>query len=65
MGRRRDSDLGQFVELEVVLTPEQPGFEGVNIAEALMAKLGIEESHLLPCAYVDLLQNTSAMTARS
>lgn len=46
--------LGQFIELEVVLAPEQPKFEGVDIAESLMAKLGIDESHLLPGAYVDL-----------
>jgi predicted adenylyl cyclase CyaB len=47
--------LGCFIELEVALRPEQSESEGVVIAERLMNQLGIEESHLLPGAYVDLL----------
>jgi predicted adenylyl cyclase CyaB len=49
--------LGQFMELEVVLQPGQDEAEGQAIAEALMEKLGVLESELLECAYMDLLEN--------
>ncbi len=48
-------DLGHFVELEVVLTPEQTIDEGQAIAEDLMRRLSIEPAQLVTCAYVDLL----------
>jgi predicted adenylyl cyclase CyaB len=47
--------LGEFVELEVVLRPEQNSSEGVIIAHELMAKLGILPSQLIDRAYIDLL----------
>ena len=47
--------LGQFVELEVVLRPEQSTADGIQVAEDLMEKLGITSDSLLDKAYVDLL----------
>jgi adenylate cyclase class IV len=48
--------LGEFVELEVVLGPEQDLAEGEAIARELMGKLGISPSQLIDRAYIDLLQ---------
>ena len=48
-------DLGDFVELEVVLRDDQSEDDGVKIAHALMQSLGIAETDLLDVAYVDLL----------
>ncbi|PTN38238.1 class IV adenylate cyclase [Desulfonatronum sp. SC1] len=47
--------LGRFIELEVVLRPEQTEAEGRTIADRLMSELGIEASDLVAGAYVDLL----------
>lgn len=49
--------LGRFIELEVVLRPEQSETEGQAIADRLMSELGIEPSDLIAGAYVDLLVN--------
>ena len=51
----RVEDLGDFVELEVVLRPGQTTAEGEAIARELMAALGIETADLLEAAYIDLL----------
>lgn len=48
--------LGQFMELEVVLRPEQSNAEGRAIAAELMEKLGVDESDLLEGAYMDLME---------
>ncbi len=48
-------DLGNFMELEVVLRPGQGQSSGVEIAEELMRKLGIAASDLISWAYADLL----------
>jgi predicted adenylyl cyclase CyaB len=48
--------LGFFVELEVVMKPGQPPEEGQRIAQDLMQKLEIEDSHLIAGAYADLIQ---------
>ena len=48
-------DLGHFVELEVVLTPQQTVDEGEAIAHDLMTKLSIAPDQLVQRAYVDLL----------
>lgn len=48
--------LGDFVELEVVLTDEQPLAEGEQIAERLLRELGMAPSSLIDRAYVDLLR---------
>jgi predicted adenylyl cyclase CyaB len=50
-------DLGDFVELEVVLRPDQTEEEGVSIAEDLMSRLEIPREQVVPKAYIDLLQN--------
>ena len=49
--------LGQFMELEVVLRPDQPDSDGQAIAEDLMSKLGVDRSDLLEGAYMDLLED--------
>ncbi len=48
--------LGEFVELEVVLTDEQSIADGTAIAASLMEKLGISEEDLLDVAYVDMIE---------
>ena len=47
--------LGEFVELEVVLRPDQDEVEGIAIAHGLMAQLGIAEGELVDVAYIDLM----------
>jgi predicted adenylyl cyclase CyaB len=51
----RVEGLGEFVELEVVLRPDQAAGEGVAIAQGLMARLGIAEDQLVQVAYIDLM----------
>jgi predicted adenylyl cyclase CyaB len=59
-------DLGQFMELEVVLRPGQADAEGQAIAEDLMSKLGVGPSDLLEGAYMDLLEDRNkSANARS
>ena len=48
--------LGDFLELEVVLRPDQTEAEGQKIAANLLREFGIEKDHLVPNAYVDLLR---------
>ncbi len=48
--------LGEFIELEVVLRPEQSNLEGQAIALDLMTRLGVREEDLLEGAYMDLLE---------
>ncbi|KPJ02296.1 hypothetical protein RR46_08093 [Papilio xuthus] len=49
-------DLGNFMELEVVLEPEQTIEEGEAIAKELQNKLGVKNEDLLKGAYMDLLE---------
>ena len=49
-------DLGDFVELEVVLRAGQSEADGITVARGLMAQLEIDESQLVDRAYVDLLR---------
>jgi predicted adenylyl cyclase CyaB len=51
----RVEGLGDFVELEVVLRPDQAQADGERVARDLMASLGIEDRQLVEPAYVDLL----------
>lgn len=48
--------LGQFLELEVVLRPDQTEDEGRSVAEKLISDLGLETRDLLEGAYIDLLE---------
>jgi len=56
--------LGHFMELEVVLTPEQDDAAGESIAANLMDKLGVEEADLIDVAYIDLLESYDAKATR-
>jgi predicted adenylyl cyclase CyaB len=48
-------ELGSFMELEVVLRPDQTPEDGRIIASELMEKLNVNKSDLVSCAYADLL----------
>jgi adenylate cyclase class IV len=52
----RVEDLGDFMELEVVLRDDQSVADGEAIAESLMAQLGIGDEQRLTGAYLDLLR---------
>lgn len=52
--------LGQFMELEVVMQDGQSDTEGQEIAEGLMASLGVESTDLIDGAYMDLLEKPTA-----
>ncbi|XP_044253947.1 uncharacterized protein LOC123004655 [Tribolium madens] len=49
-------NLGDFMELEVVLKPEQSPGDGEKIALELMEDLGVGKEDLLSGAYTDLLK---------
>jgi len=49
-------NLGKFVELEVVMTPEQSVSDAEHIASLLMQKLEIGEHELISGAYLDMLR---------
>lgn len=53
-------DLGSFLELEVVLEPEQTFEQGQEVADMLMAELGIGVDHLVSHAYIDLLESSGS-----
>lgn len=54
----RVEGLGDFVELEVILSDEQSLDDGVATARRLMAELGILEDQLIENAYIDLLTDS-------
>ncbi|XP_028255739.1 uncharacterized protein LOC114432124 [Parambassis ranga] len=47
--------LGHYMELEVVMRPEQTVAEGQQVAEDLMQQLSISKENLVTGAYMDLL----------
>lgn len=49
-------DLGTFMEIEVVLDPDQQLEDGSAIAAQWMAQLGIQQGDLIEGAYIDLLE---------
>jgi predicted adenylyl cyclase CyaB len=51
----RVEGLGDFVELEVVLEPEQTEEDGRQVARVVMDRLGISEDDLVEASYLDLL----------
>jgi adenylate cyclase len=46
--------LGEFIELEVVLTPQQDQAAGIETARRLMERIGIRHEDLVARAYLDL-----------
>jgi adenylate cyclase len=53
----RVEELGDFLELEVVLADGEPAEAGEREARELMAELGVEPERLVEGAYVDLLSS--------
>lgn len=51
----RVESLGNFMELEVVLEPDESAETGSKIAEELLTRLAIGEDELVDRAYIDLL----------
>jgi adenylate cyclase len=60
----RVEELGDFVELEVVLRDDESVDAGAREAHELMASLGIDASALIECAYVDLMARGDIPTDR-
>jgi adenylate cyclase class IV len=56
----RVHDLGDFMELEVVLRANEPEADGVVAAEALMDALGLAGAARLAGSYLDLLQDAAS-----
>lgn len=56
----RVEGLGDFLELEVVLEEGDALERGEQEAYAVMARLGVQPSQLVECAYVDLLADKAA-----
>ncbi|WP_250492844.1 class IV adenylate cyclase [Caballeronia sp. GAWG1-1] len=54
----RVDGLGDFIELEVLLGQEDDEAGGEEEAHAMFARLGVEQTDLVPVAYVDLLNPT-------
>ena len=52
--------LGAYLELEVVMAPEENEEKGRRAAEELMAKLGIRPELLEDRAYIDILESRNA-----
>ena len=52
--------LGEFLELEVVLSDGEPPEAGIAEAYALMKRLGVDTLQLVEGAYVDLLKKARA-----
>lgn len=56
----RVEGLGDFLELEVVLSEGESTESGVTTAHGLLATLGISRDQLIEGAYIDLLRPTPA-----
>jgi predicted adenylyl cyclase CyaB len=54
-------DLGDFMELEVVLAEDESTQDGVAVANDLLAKLGISPEQLIEGAYIDLIRRRSGL----
>jgi predicted adenylyl cyclase CyaB len=51
----RVEDLGDFLELEVVLAESEALENGIAMAQDILNKLAVSPQQLVPCAYIDLL----------
>jgi predicted adenylyl cyclase CyaB len=56
----RVEGLGEFLEIEVVLSENEPVEAGISIAQELLGKLGVSSRQLVKQAYVDLLERRKA-----
>jgi predicted adenylyl cyclase CyaB len=56
----RVHELGDFMELEVVLREDQSDDDGAAVAETLMRELGLAHAERIAGAYLDLLQPASS-----
>jgi predicted adenylyl cyclase CyaB len=54
----RVNGLGDFLELEVVLSEDESTQEGIAVAHQLIDIFGIEPTQLIEGAYIDLLNNS-------
>ena len=59
----RVEGLGDFMELEVVLSEGQSDSDGAAVAEALMSRLGLDDAERIAGAYLDLLQRDQAASS--
>jgi adenylate cyclase class IV len=55
----RVDNLGEFLELEVMLQDGEPAADAIAAAHALMARLGVRPEQLVSGAYLDLLLATN------
>jgi len=55
----RVDGLGEFLELEVVLSDDQTEAEGQAVAQALLDRIGVAPHQLVAGAYLDLLMSNS------
>lgn len=58
----RVTELGTFLEIEVVLSDDEPIEAGIREANDLMARLGVDSSQLVEAAYVDLIAGARPLT---
>jgi len=54
--------LGHFLELEVMLNPDESEAEGVRVAHDLLSRLGVSEEDLVRGAYADLLDKQETVS---
>jgi predicted adenylyl cyclase CyaB len=54
-------NLGDFLELEVVLADGESAQSGINEAQELMAQLGIRGDQLIDGAYLDMMASANAI----
>jgi len=52
----RVENLGDFLEFEVVMRPDQTAEQGIEIAEAMMDAFEIRNEDLVDSAYIDLIE---------
>ena len=51
--------LGKFIEVEVVLKPDQTSKDGETIANTLMNEFSIPKTDLIDVAYIDLIETNN------
>ena len=57
----RVESLGHFLELEVMLVDDESAQQGIEEANRLMARLGIQPGQLIEGAYLDLMLGVSGV----